>query len=170
MAAGPPARGWSRRSGFGRLPSGHRTAVSDDRSRRRLRWADVPLGLHRLVIPSASGLLVIPAIVLDSAALCAVAATIVLVSALLARDSLRSRSRGSVLAPCLHGTLVAAMIAIIAAKVGWSLAAALAGAAALLFLLQLVPALAGRGPSDRQRLEQLRREVAERAGDDGGSR
>lgn len=29
MAAGPPARGWSRRSGFGRLPSGHRTAVSE---------------------------------------------------------------------------------------------------------------------------------------------
>lgn len=123
-----------------------------------------------MLISTVGGLVFIPAIVLDSAALCAVAATIVLVSALLARDSLRSRSRGSALAPCLHGTLVAAMIAIIAAKVGWSLAAALAGAAALLFLLQLVPALAGRGPSDRQRLEQLRREVAERAGDDGGSR
>lgn len=139
-------------------------------ARRRIGWREVPLGGYRLLISTIGGLLFIPAIVLDSAALCAVAAAVVLVSALLARDSLRSETRGSVLAPCLHGTLVAAMIGIVAGKVGWTLAASLAAAAALLFLLQLVRALGGRGVGDRQRLEQLRREVADRAADEGGPR
>ena len=137
---------------------------------RRSGWRDLPLGGYRLLISTSGGLLFIPAMVFRSEAVCAVAAAIVLASALLARDSLHRRSRGSALGPCLHGTMVAAMIGIFAWRVDWSIAASVGGAAALLFVLQLLAALNWRGTSDRERLDQLRRQVVDSPPDDGGLR
>ena len=127
---------------------------------QRIGWREVPLGGYRLLITTSGGLVFIPAMVLQSPTVCTVAATIVLASALLVRDSFRPGMRGWVFVAGAHGAAVATMIGIAAWRLSWSPAAPAAGAAALLFAIQVVPTVDWGRTSDAKRLEQLRRSMA----------
>ncbi|GAA4109850.1 hypothetical protein GCM10022215_04580 [Nocardioides fonticola] len=124
----------------------------------------VPLAVYRLLLSTVAGLLFLLAVIIDAQSLGTVAAAMVLASALASRYS-RDRSPdgfGRAFLPGLQGAGAAAFIAAVAgAGFGWHVAAWLAGAAAVLFVVQVLLVLPWGKPSLEERMEQIRRDLAE---------